>query len=393
MDRTFEEAITDLVKNADTGHLDKFMDVSTELFVEDGEGFFELIELLLEKYVPHRKKNEDEYFCCCAVFSAGLQLLHEFIEDGEDWAVELSEDIQATLAEDVFNSKQDEEFQSDILQMLEGSHLSITDELKEANFSLFDDIAEELSPEELEFDAMFDDLIKVGVDCPFDVAETLQTQFKMLPTEAQVMLVREMLASDISTIKEAATLMLLHPDEEVRCEIPILLHAALNEEKFSPISLRRMIGLRNWLPEDERPALDDVIRATREAGVDCAPWPSAERVDVYAEEFEDDESEGITIVTKSGGAINFATILADKFEGFSLCTTEEDLVQEEVDGLLKELLDNPEECESDIDYLNETIPFYLGVSHEEDSVPPLALLRIAELVGVSDWYPEPVEVE
>ena len=40
--------------------------------------------------------------------------------------------------------------------------------------------------------------------------------------------------------------------------------------------LRRMITMRNWLPEDSRAALDSAIAAARRKGVPPAQWDEAE---------------------------------------------------------------------------------------------------------------------
>jgi hypothetical protein len=46
--------------------------------------------------------------------------------------------------------------------------------------------------------------------------------------------------------------------------------------------LRRLIAMRNRLPESERSGIDDIIRACRLRGVECAPVSSGELRGVVA---------------------------------------------------------------------------------------------------------------
>jgi hypothetical protein len=47
-----------------------------------------------------------------------------------------------------------------------------------------------------------------------------------------------------------------------------------------------LIGLRNWLPSAERPAVDALIKEARLAGIAIAPLPQSEQVGVYASPFD-----------------------------------------------------------------------------------------------------------
>ena len=62
----------------------------------------------------------------------------------------------------------------------------------------------------------------------------------------------------------------------VRRALANALGDAARKGKVTPTMLRRMITMRNWLPEDSRPALDAAIATARRKGVSPAQWDDVE---------------------------------------------------------------------------------------------------------------------
>ena len=52
-------------------------------------------------------------------------------------------------------------------------------------------------------------------------------------------------------------------------------HFTENTTQISPISLRRFIVIRNWLPHDEQTPIDTLIQQVRKKGIMPAPYPSS----------------------------------------------------------------------------------------------------------------------
>jgi hypothetical protein len=74
---------------------------------------------------------------------------------------------------------------------------------------------------------------------------------------------------------EASIGWLLNPAAPVRRAVASTLRAA-RKGKITPTMLRRMITMRNWLPEDSRSALDAAIATARRKGVSPAQWDGVE---------------------------------------------------------------------------------------------------------------------
>ena len=84
-----------------------------------------------------------------------------------------------------------------------------------------------------------------------------------------------MYAADDAAVRAAAVGFLCCAWSAVRVELAGMIEQSASEGAVSPTMLRRMIAVRNWLPANERAALDRAIKACRQHGVACASWPKA----------------------------------------------------------------------------------------------------------------------
>src|ERR1700730_4927560 len=66
------------------------------------------------------------------------------------------------------------------------------------------------------------------------------------------------------------------PAAPVRQAVASALEDAARKGKVTPTMLRRMITMRNWLPEDSRSALDAAIVSARRKGVSPTQWDDVE---------------------------------------------------------------------------------------------------------------------
>ena len=78
--------------------------------------------------------------------------------------------------------------------------------------------------------------------------------------------------SNEAAAAEASIGWLLDPAASVRGTLVNTLDDAARKGKVTPTMLRRIIAMRNWLPEDSRAALDVAIATARRKGVPSAQW-------------------------------------------------------------------------------------------------------------------------
>ena len=77
------------------------------------------------------------------------------------------------------------------------------------------------------------------------------------------------------------------------------------------IMLRRMIAMRNWLPEAERPGLDGVIQAARKRGLECAAWPAPLVQEVIASPFDGSGAQSLFVIVRQGRKFAVAALLVE----------------------------------------------------------------------------------
>ena len=89
---------------------------------------------------------------------------------------------------------------------------------------------------------------------PFVLHSFLAETSEGLPDEHRSVMAAALLFSGEAVAVEASIGWLLDPAASVRKAFANAIEDAARKGKVSPTMLRRMITMRNWLPEDSRPA-------------------------------------------------------------------------------------------------------------------------------------------
>lgn len=108
-------------------------------------------------------------------------------------------------------------------------------------------------------------------------------------------------------VREAAIFLLLDAEPAVRKAAIKELQAHVSG--LTPDSLRRLIAMRNWLPEAERSGADALIRAARADGIACAPWQEAGTDGIMASAIDGSGARGFLIVTRAGRKKRLSSVL------------------------------------------------------------------------------------
>ena len=116
------------------------------------------------------------------------------------------------------------------------------------------------------------DLVKQADGDPFALHSVLAESSEGMPDEYRGVLATTFLFSSEPAAVEASIGWLLDPAASVRQALANALEDAARKGKVTPTMLRRMIAMRNWLPQDSRAALDAAIATARRKGVQPAQW-------------------------------------------------------------------------------------------------------------------------
>ena len=218
----------------------------------------------------------------------------------------------------------------------------------------------------------------------FAIIESLAEVTHAMPAETRRLFAQQMMASADPVMREAAALLSLDPDAEVRTAVAAMLAAKAGS--LTPTALRRLIAIRNWIPAEEQPAVDEAIRAARSSGIACAGWRQATATDIRASGIDGSGATGFAMVSPAGGKHRFSSILFRFGEGVIDAWSTEPMSKGRLRGMLREaegtmLRSVPRR------YLDLVAQHYLAVGRERLAVPPLCLLQVAEAIGAAEWRP------
>jgi hypothetical protein len=235
--------------------------------------------------------------------------------------------------------------------------------------------------------SMVDQIVREHGSDPFDIYEALLAVSHIGSTEFRAAGLRLMISAPAVPMREAAALAVLNPNPAVRREaaLALLQHC----QDVTPTVLRRLIVIRNWLPEDERHLIDQVIRAARIAGVECATWmPGGTNGEIQASVIDGAGAQATMIVTHAGRKHRLSGVLFKQGLGVADAWTMEPESKRNIGRTLKEMTDS----EAGLmpvsrPYLDLAVGHHLRAGLERRTPPPARLLQVAETIGASQWRP------
>ena len=235
--------------------------------------------------------------------------------------------------------------------------------------------------------SMVDQIVREHGSDPFDIYEALLAVSHIGSTEFRAAGLRLMISAPAVPMREAAALAVLNPNPAVRREaaLALLQHC----QDVTPTVLRRLIVIRNWLPEDERHLIDQVIRTARLAGVECATWmPGGTNGEIQASVIDGVGAQATMIVTHAGRKHRLSGVLFKQGLGVADAWTLEPESKRHIGRKLKEMTDS-EACLMPVSrtYLDLAVGHHLRAGLERRTPPPARLLQVAETIGASQWRP------
>jgi hypothetical protein len=249
----------------------------------------------------------------------------------------------------------------------------------------------------VDFDAKIKALEDSNELSPFGLAENLISNFQHLPVDANIALIMQHFRSSVELGYETAVLLTAHPNAKIRNQLISLYESNFTGKEISPVGLRRLIGLRNWLPTNEKTKLDRLIKKVRQQGVECAPMPTP----------IEGEKQFYASIRDGAGAQMIFMFLPDqnrKRQFVSLLHTfpkglKDSMIQHQLPKSEEKIILNytKESTESslrkvEVDFIHRFIEAGLATNLKKGTIPPIDLLEIAESLGVPYWQPNALDV-
>jgi hypothetical protein len=230
----------------------------------------------------------------------------------------------------------------------------------------------------------FTNLLEEAKGDIFRVYEQMAPMIAATPVEARAAMGAVLLANHESTpLRELGLVWLLDEDASVRKGTADLLRQTAEMGLLPPVSLRRLILLRNMLPDDLRPVVDATIRAARLKGIDCpaiaaAPAPEL----VAASGFDGAGAQSLFIVMKQGRKYAIASLLLKQGIGIKDAWTNTGMTRKAAFAMLEQIEDQVGLLESDGAYLETALSHFLATGLAAGTPPPFGLLEVLEALAL-----------
>ena len=218
---------------------------------------------------------------------------------------------------------------------------------------------------------------------PFDLCEMISSPVH-LGSALRTGAARIMLDNQDPLIRDAAALIALDPNALVRKETAqaLLQHCG----RLTPTTLRRLIVVQQWLPEDERELLQQIIDGARKSGVESERWPLGQAiVEIHGSGIDGAGAQtNLMIIRADKRRHQLAGLLFKQQRGLAEAWIREPQPKREITQMIKS--GSAAICLMPVSpaYLNQTISHYLRRGIEHRQPPGAALLKIAEAIG-AQW--------
>ncbi|MBF0160317.1 MAG: hypothetical protein HQL58_12430 [Magnetococcales bacterium] len=309
-----------------------------------------------------------------------------------DWAVRLIADFQDELVGLVQDRRLSGTFITTLFSLMNECRLTLEPRLIAAYQELMTEetVGQVFTPES--FSEAVEQLLQEHGSDPFVLCLLLEELIRAMPGETRSFALSESCRiGGQDGMSDAVALLILSRDESIRNTAleSLLFHAA----SVTPSALRRLIVMRNWLPEQVRKSIDLITRAARRKKIVCAQWPESDKIiSCHSMLIDGSGSHGIMIVSQSGRSYRWSVILTRQLYGFADVWSEGGVAKKEINIRMQQLL-SQDAGPISRSLVDSMIRHHLHVALEQGEIPPPLLLQVAEVMGATDWLPQPMDLQ
>lgn len=223
----------------------------------------------------------------------------------------------------------------------------------------------------------------------FELCELILPHIMSMPTDEQLSLIIEMAQSKKPIVHEVSVLMLLHPKAMIRKIIANVLYRSVSTEIFTPIDLRRIILIRNWVPTDERKGIDTIISHLRRKNLSPAPYMRSKIAKIVASSMDGAGAAFIMFETKTTQQRKVAAFVIKVDVGIRDPWVMSKAPKNYFDNLVQDKSDNeiPLKRVSKA-YVDRMVQHFLEETIKNEGIPEASFIEVAELFGANNWQPQ-----
>lgn len=338
-----------------------------------------------------RRESPDEALidACISMFGTAVESARFQVDGGHAWAKELVDSVRRELLALGRDGCLGPLPFMQLVNALVEAKLEPGEALSELlGEMMLDSVLEEEPDADLsDVEALVESALEGTGGDAFDIHVALDDIGKAMPLRLRKAMPELLMRSDNPVLRETVVLSLLDADPEIRHSVCGLIAGRAPSASVSPVSLRRMIAVRNWLLEPERPQLDAAIRKARQSEVESARWPKRVVPEIIATQIDGAGAQSVFAVTKDGSKFLISALLVKQGVGIADAWSEGGHSKGEVRSFLREVQTQTVAHKVPAGYVRLLVSHYLAVGHRRGAAPGTGLLRFAEATGLEDCQP------
>ncbi len=351
---------------------------------EEPSLLLDALEAFAQQFARDDEEGENLATAYLLLMSAQMQTLRQAVDAPFDWAVELKDDFEARVAELVGAGELEGQAMSLIAAAMREAGLRPGPELLAASQALLDAESRQTSDTGDPATLLAQIAAQAGDDT-FALLDALRDAMHAVPPEPLAAIAAQLAVAPVPTLREACALLVLHAEKEVRRGVAAALTGAA--ESISPTTLRRLILVRGWLPDDERPLIDQVVRTARTKGVACAPWEARPTSQITASAIDGAGAQMLFALSPQGKRQRVSAVLLKEDKGIADAWCRGPLTRREVGEMIGDLDMRLLAHAVGRPYADRIVCHGLGAGLQLGLVPPPGLVDVAESIGAPDWRP------
>jgi hypothetical protein len=371
-----------------TGRLGPHSRSASKFLELQPQAVLDLLEMVIAES-GKKRRNEKTVTAYAYMIGQALEFTRYGIEAGHTNAAELAESVRKRLLALGEGGQVEPALLLLILSQFATAKLNPGPELRE----LMEHLAEKIAPEIAKSEGVgaleqhFGELTRDVDGDPFLLYAHIGEMSEAFPEDHRAAMGSMMLQCSEVPVREAALGWLLDASASVRNSTASALEYSAAATGVSGAMLRRMIALRNWLPEPDRGSLDRAIHACRRKGVEISPWPQPQVREVLASVIDGAGAQSIFVVAREARRNAIACVLIKHGIGIRDAWARHGLTRGELDEFLVQV-EGIDLLPIRLDYVRIAVAHALAVQKTPEVMPPFPLLDVLETAGLQSVQPE-----
>lgn len=341
-----------------------------------------------------RRRRPDQHLVAALAYMVGqaLEGLRYGVERDDPEAAAMLEAVRRRLVAEARSDRADPAVLTLLARQFAIARLDVGDELRDAMGGILAEEAEaaaEAGDAGLDMERHLADLGRELGDDPFAIHAELSETASPFPIEHRLAMASFMLGSEAAAVREAALGWLFDPAAEVRTTLAEALLEEAAVGRLGPVTLRRLVVLRNWMPQPDREAIDAAVRLARRKGAEPQPIPPVAIEAVRMSAFDGSGAASAFALVKAGRHCAVVSMLFKLGHGLRDAWVHRGLTRAEAEAEMGHVASEIELVALAPLTLHRILSHAFAL-HGATLPPPFAAVDVVEALGFGALNPEPL---